>query len=201
MGGSSKSSNKPLMVFKGTDPEYFVEDYLNAVTANLSLNVGPEPVNTPLHQNWIHKRTALIQTTLDGAAQKSFSVLPIEIKSDWKIFTQEFSRRFDYERNKQHERVLCYEIRELPNETIKKLAVSIKSSSSNPSSIREPDFIFRKLVDKLEQAEINMKLEETENLKLHYVNNIQATTSQINIIHDSDTDLSEKITEILNTYE
>ena len=72
------------MVFTGTDPGYSVEDYLNAVTANLILNKGPEPINTPLHQNWIHRRTALIQTTLDGAAQKWFSVLPIEIKSDWK---------------------------------------------------------------------------------------------------------------------
>ena len=82
MGGSSITSKKPLMVFTGRDPEYSVEDYLNAVTANLILNIGPEPINTPLHQNWIHRRTALIQTTLDGAAQKWFSVLPIEIKSD-----------------------------------------------------------------------------------------------------------------------
>ena len=37
MGGSSITSNKPLMVFTGTDPEYSVEDYLNAVTANLVL--------------------------------------------------------------------------------------------------------------------------------------------------------------------
>ena len=58
------------MVFTGTDPEYSVEDYLNAVTANLILNIGPESINTPLHQNWIHRRTSLIQTTLDGAAQK-----------------------------------------------------------------------------------------------------------------------------------
>ena len=70
MGGSSNTSNKPLMAFTGTDPEYSVEDYLNAVTANLILNIGPEPNNTPLHQNWIHRHTALIQTTLDGAAQK-----------------------------------------------------------------------------------------------------------------------------------
>ena len=90
MGGSSITSNKPLMVFTGTDPEYSVEDYLNAVTANLILNIGPEPINTPLHQNWIHRRTALIQTTLDGAAQKWFSVLPIEIKSFWKIYTRIF---------------------------------------------------------------------------------------------------------------
>ena len=88
MGGSSITSNKPLMVFTGTDPGYSVEDYLNAVTANLILKIGPEPINTPFHQNWIHGRTALIQTTFDGAAQKWFSVLPIVIKTDWKKFTK-----------------------------------------------------------------------------------------------------------------
>ena len=54
MGGSSVTLNKPLMVFTGTDPECSIEDYLNTTTANLILNIGPEPVNTPLHQNWIH---------------------------------------------------------------------------------------------------------------------------------------------------
>ena len=238
MGGSSITSNKPLMVFTGTDPEYSVEDYLNAVTANLILNIGPEPINTPLHQNWIHRRTALIQTTLDGAAQKWFSVLPLEIKSNWKRFTQEFSKMFDSERNKQQQRVLCNEIRRLPNETIKQIAVrietlvrkayslnthdykntkmteilmmtltpqlrkiAIKKRASHPSSIREPDLDFRKLVDKLEQAEITMKLEETENLKLQYVNKIETTPTNINNIQESETDLVEKITEILNIYE
>ena len=238
MGRSSITSNKPLMVFTGTDPEYSVEDYLNAVTANLILNIGPEPINTPLHQNWIHRRAALIQTTLDGAAQKWFSVLPIEIKSNWKRFTQEFSKMFDSERNKQQQRVLCNEIRRLPNETIKQLAVrietlvrkayslnthdykntkmteilmmtltpqlrkiAIKKRASHPSSIREPDLDFRKLVDKLEQAEITMKLEETENLKLQYVNRIETASTNINNIQESDTDLVEKITEILNIYE
>ena len=38
MGGSSITSNKPLMLFTGTDPEYSVEDYLNAVTANSNIN-------------------------------------------------------------------------------------------------------------------------------------------------------------------
>ena len=75
---------------------------------------------------------------------------------------------------------------------------AIKKRASHPSSIREPDLDFRKLVDKLEQAEITMKLEETENLKLQYVNNIQTAATQINNIHNSDTDLSKKITEILS---
>ena len=78
--------------------------------------------------------------------------------------------------------------------------IANKKRALHPSSIREPDLDFRKLVDKLEQAEITMKLEETENLKLRYINNIQTTTTQINNIYSSDTDLSEKITEILNIY-
>ena len=143
----------------------------------------------------------------------------------------------DSERNKQYQRIFCNEIRRLPNETFKQLAVrietkvrkayslnthdyknakvtetlmmtltpqlrkiAIKKRASHPSSIREPDLDFRKLVDKLEQAEITMKLEETENLELQYVKNIQTTSSQINSIHDSDTELSEKIAEILNIY-
>ena len=144
---------------------------------------------------------------------------------------------FDSERNKQHQRVLCNEIRRLPNETIKKLAVrietqvqkayslnthdykntkmteilmmtqtpqlrkiAIRKKASHPSSIREPDLDFRKLVDKLEQEE-TMKLKETKNLKLQYVNRIETNSTHVNNIHDSDVSLTEKITEILNIYE
>ena len=46
-----------------------------------------------------------------------------------------------------------------------------------------------------------MKLEETENLKLQYVNRIETNTTNINNIQESDIDLTEKITEILNIYE
>ena len=46
-----------------------------------------------------------------------------------------------------------------------------------------------------------MKLEETENLKLQFVNRIETNTTHINNIQESDTDLIEKITEILNIYE
>ena len=79
--------------------------------------------------------------------------------------------------------------------------IAIIKRASHPSSIREPDLDFRKLVDKLERAEITMKLEETVNLKLQYVNRIETNTTHINNIHDSDVDLTEKITEILNISE
>ena len=45
-----------------------------------------------------------------------------------------------------------------------------------------------------------MKLEETENLKLQYINTIQTTNSHINNINDFDTDISEKITKSSKIY-
>ena len=79
--------------------------------------------------------------------------------------------------------------------------IAIKKRASHPSSIRELDLDFRKLVNKLVKAEITLKLQETENLKLQYVNRMETNTTHINNIQDSDVDLTEKITEILNIYE
>ena len=53
-----------------------------------------------------------------------------------------------------------------------------KKRASHSSSIRETDIGFQKFVDKLE-LETEKKLEETENLKLQYVLNVQTTNSQI----------------------
>ena len=46
-----------------------------------------------------------------------------------------------------------------------------------------------------------MKLEETENLKLQYVNRIETNTTHINNVQEPDTELIEKVTELLNIYE
>ena len=53
----------------------------------------------------------------------------------------------------------------------------------------------RKLVDKLEQAEITMKLEETEKLILRCVNNVRKSISNINNNRDSDNEPAEEITQ------
>ena len=69
--------------------------------------------------------------------------------------------------------------------------IAIERRASHTSLFREPGLVFRKFVDEVEQAEITLKLEEKENLKLQYGNNIQTTFSQINNIHDSDNELAE----------
>ena len=142
-GGSSILSKKPIMVFTGTDPEYSVKTVLNAFTANLILNIGPESIKTAIYQSWIHRRTGPFQTTLDGAAQKWFSNLSSGIKSDWRSFTQELSKMFDSERNKQHQRILYNEIRRLPNETIKQLAVRIEKLVRKAYSLNTHDYKIR----------------------------------------------------------
>ena len=95
----------------------------------------------------MHRSTALIQTTLDGAVQKWFSVLPIDLKSDWKRFTQEFSKTFDSERNKQHQMVSCNEIRRLSNETIKQLAVRMETLVRKAYSLNTHDYKNTKMTE------------------------------------------------------
>ena len=122
---------------------------------------------------------------------------------------------FDSERNKQHQRVLCNDNRRLPNETNKQLAVGIETLVRKAYSLNTHDYRNTKMTEILmmtltpqlrkiaikKRAEITMKLEETEKLKLQYVNNIHTNTTQINNIHISVIDSSEKIFEILNIYE
>ena len=50
-----------------------------------------------------------------------------------------------------------------PTPQLQKIAMNTRAS--HPSCFREPDIDSRKLVNKLEQAEITIKLEELENLK------------------------------------
>ena len=50
--------------------------------------------------------------------------------------------------------------------------IAIKKTATHSSSVCEPEIDFCKLVDKLEQAELTMKLEETDNFVLQNVSNL-----------------------------
>ena len=124
-GESSITLNKLLKNFNSYRPESSVEDYLNAVTANLISNIVPEPVDTRHYQIFIHRRAAVIQTTLDEAAQKWFSVLPKKFNQIANVSHKNFSKCL-IQKKKQLQRILYCEICRLPNETIKQLTVRIE---------------------------------------------------------------------------
>ena len=82
--------------------------------------------------------------------------------------------------------------------TIKERRKNIRSLHT--SSIREPDKDFRKLVDNIEQAKTAMNIEKTESLLLKQVSIIPETNSYRNNIEDRDTQLAEKLTQLINIY-
>ena len=75
------------------------------------------------------------------------------------------------------------------NTTIRE--ISTKNRASHPSSNSEPVIDYRKLGDKLKPSEITVKLDETEILKLQFVNEIQTTTSHTKNIQDPDCELAK----------
>ena len=58
--------------------------------------------------------------------------------------------------------------------------VAIKKRASHSSSIQEADIDFRKQVDKQDQAEVTMKLEKAENIKLQYDHSKNRTLKNYN---------------------
>ena len=86
------------------------------------MNIGPEPINTPLHWNGINRSTALNQTPVDGASQKLISNLPIETNPTETIYTRVLKivglrKKQTTSKNSMKRNSI------LPNETIKKFAV------------------------------------------------------------------------------
>ena len=76
-----------------------------------------------------------------------------------------------------------------------------EKESITPIIISKTQYRFPKTSSNLEQAEIKIKLEKTENLKLQYVENFQTTTSHQNNFQDYDNELAETNTQILNIFE
>ena len=72
------------------------------------LNIGPKPVKKILHQKRFYERSALLQTRIEGAAQKE-----IRFYERNEISLERFNTRilkngkFDSERIKHYQRVLC----------------------------------------------------------------------------------------------
>ena len=56
--------------FDGTYPTYTIEDFLNAITSNIAMTVGPEQIDSPYNEAWTLKRFAMILTALIGPAQQ-----------------------------------------------------------------------------------------------------------------------------------
>ena len=97
------------------------------------LNIGSEPVNL---QNWIHRRTDLIQTTLDGAVQKWFSVLLNQIGSDSHKIFQKNSTPKETNNTREFYIMKCG----IPNETNKKLVVRIETLVRKAYSLNTHDY-------------------------------------------------------------
>ena len=69
------------------------------------------------------------------------------MKSDWKRFTQEFSKMLIQKETNNIKEFFCNEIRRLPNETIKQLALRIKTPVQKASLLNTHDYKNTKITE------------------------------------------------------
>ena len=124
--GRSVPMQQSLRPFDCTDPTYTTEDFLNAITANMVMTAGPEQTDSPFHEAWNLKQTAMIQTTLIGPAQQWYSHLPLHIKKNWQAFCREIPKIFDNQQSQSQAKLLLENITLSSGEQIKTLALRIE---------------------------------------------------------------------------
>ena len=84
-----------LKPFDGTDYKYPPSQFLNAVQAHATYQLGPEPSHPAYQQQWHIRRMALVATALTGPAATWFNGLSETTKATWSTFTAAFLKQFD----------------------------------------------------------------------------------------------------------
>ena len=96
-------SSRPFDV---TEPTYTTDGFLNAITGNLVITAGPEPVESPYHETWILKKIAGIQPALIGPPQQWYLHLRLEMRKTGQCFAEK-SRSPSITNNCKHKRNYC----------------------------------------------------------------------------------------------
>ena len=150
--GCSVPMQQSLRPFDGTDPTYTIEDFLNAITANMVLTAGPEQTDSPFQEAWILKRYAMIQKVLIGPAQQWYSHLPLGIKKNWQAFCRKFQNTFDNQQSQTQAKLLLESITRNLDEQIKTLALRIEQMTRKSYVNNAPDMRNAQMNDALVKA-------------------------------------------------
>ena len=88
----------PIKLFDGLDHTYPPEKFLAHLSARVTFQLGPQPVDIQSYLTWHSRRMSLLYCSLTGTASNWYDRLPQVYKDDWSSFLQIFKKQF-YSKN------------------------------------------------------------------------------------------------------
>ena len=87
----------PIKLFDGLDHTYPPEKFLAHLSARVTFQLGPQPLDQQSYLTWHSRRMSLLYCSLTGTASNWYDRLPQVYKNDWSSFLQTFKKQFYFQ--------------------------------------------------------------------------------------------------------
>ena len=113
----------PIKLFDGLDHTYLPEKVLAPLSARLTFQLGPQPLDQQSYLTWHSRRMSVLCCSFTGTASNWYNRLPQVYKSDWSAFLQIFQKQFYSQKHAYHALTLVKK----HNENVRHFALKVET--------------------------------------------------------------------------
>ena len=117
----------PIKLFDGLDHTYPPEKFLAHLSARVTFQLGPQPVDIQSYLTWHSRRTSLLYCSLTGTASNWYDRLPQVYKDDWSSFLQIFKKQFYSQKHAYHAQIEALSLLKKDNENVRHFALKVET--------------------------------------------------------------------------
>ena len=117
----------PIKLFDGLDHTYPPEKFLAHLSARVTFQLGPQPVDIHSYLTWHSRRMSLLYCSLTGTASNWYDRLPQVYKDDWSSFLQIFRKQFYSQKHAYHAQIEALSLLKKDNENVRHFALKVET--------------------------------------------------------------------------
>ena len=137
----------PIKLFDGLDHTYLPGKFLAHLSARVTFQLGPQPVDIQSYLTWHSCRMSLLYCSLTGTASNWYDRLPQVHKDDWSSFLKSFKKQFYSQKHAYHAEIEALSLVKKDNENVRHFALKV-------------EFLFKQGWYKEYPSTINLKCKE-----------------------------------------
>ena len=117
----------PIKLFDGLEHTYPPEKLSAHLSARVTLQLGPQPLDKQSYFTWHSRRMSHLHCFLTGSASIWYDRLSQVYKNDWSSFLQTFKKQFYSQKHAYHAQLEEVSIVEKDNEIVRHYALKVKT--------------------------------------------------------------------------
>ena len=134
----------PIELFDGLDHTYLPENFLAHLSARVTFQLGPPPVDIQSYLTWHSRRMSLFYCSLTGTASNWYDRLPQVYKDDWSSFLQIFKKQLYSQKHAYQAQIEAFSLVKTDDENVRHYAPKVETLGKQGWYIEYPPTINHK---------------------------------------------------------